>query len=623
MPIWQVGTVSADVESYWDKECSVKELGVVNYEAHPDFEILLVHVYGQTKYGFLDISLECPDEDDLKALFDRLEGLTVVCHNAEFDEYILRNSHLGGWEADITFQCSADLAASAGYPRSLAGCLKHRFGIEMDKDPRRKARGKRRADFTDDEWLEYVVYCRQDTISCLRFWFDLCDHWDDAERRLSQMTRRLGWKGVWVNQEYVAEALENLEAEKAKRLALIPWVGQPCPSGRMARKGQPVIAGVASKYAFTHACEEAGIPIPPSQNKEDPRWHKWQEDYGERAPWAIAKSEFSQIHTHWNKFAKVMNRIGEDGRFPYSKFYHGAHTGRWTSVGGFNMENLTSKPRWGYEIRKVFAAPPGKKLAAIDFSQIEPRVLAWMTGNTKMLELMHLGQSPYEAFARLYLGYTDPAPYAETVPPDEYKITKQMVLSLGYQVGWAKYQGMLEKMGIFIPEHKAREVVADFRRKNPLITGFWKTLHQRVIEAYDSPDKTLELVLPSGRVLHYINITRKMGEYGWEYTGYSVHGGRRKKPGDSIHKLYGGLMCENVIQAIARDVLRDALFRVDKIPGVLLMWTVHDELICEVPLEGAQKYYDAIHKEVIKTPSWATGLPIAAEGLLLDHYMKT
>jgi len=298
------------------------------------------------------------------------------------------------------------------------------------------------------------------------------------------------------------------------------------------------------------------------------------------------------------------NRFVANGRVVHN-------SGEWK----MNMQNL---PRGG-ALRRALAAPPGYKVIAPDSSQIEARVNAWLGGEEELLQAFREGRDIYSEFASEVFGY----PVSKPMKKERF-IGKTSILGLGYSMGWAKFQTTVKvqsrlqlKEEIVLDDAEAQRVVQKYRTKYAGIARNWQLLNSAGLAALNS-DGGFELgpcvfgarkiSLPSGLHLHYHDLKFDAGKQEWTYTY-----GRMPK------RVYGGKLCENIVQALARIVVMDAALAIEKRfaaefdnpPGLALQ--VHDELVYVVPDEIVDRCVEICAEEMRRPPVWAKNLPLASE----------
>jgi hypothetical protein len=324
------------------------------------------------------------------------------------------------------------------------------------------------------------------------------------------------------------------------------------------------------------------------------------------------------------------------------------------------------------DVRACLTASPGRKLLIPDLSQIEPRVLNWVVGNKEFLRLCAGDKekdikplSPYEAHAASS-GFKWEGKMKVTLP-GMYAYFKARVLSLGYAAGWHKFiemaRGYCESeeqfLSIFAVEVTEEQVrrflsylewmakkrnsstarqclgawpeldeqtqriwvnawtfVRDFRDTNSLIAGYENAekgtkdgIWQRLDKEFKASvkDGVYENELPSGRVLKYWNVTP---QWGWSCRPNDV----MAKP----QRTYGGLLTENLVQAIARDVFAHGILNLER-AGYVVLFHVHDEAIVDAPMDADP---EEIMRLLCDVPSWCKSLPVASECEESEHYKK-
>jgi DNA polymerase len=323
-----------------------------------------------------------------------------------------------------------------------------------------------------------------------------------------------------------------------------------------------------------------------------------------------------------NRTAKVLEsmqaRRMPDGRMTYELKYFGASTGRWSGGGGLNMQNYNRKPAENVDLRRCIVAPPGYRLAVVDYSQIESRVLLYLAGDVATLEMFRANPEAdaYEIHARATMGFCEAEPlrdYCLRTGSGLRQLAKARVLGLGFGCGAKRFVEVAKVMaGLEIGEGESERIVREFRESNPKIVALWESLNDSCASCdggnYELPLPCTQIYPPLGRYLFYRDV--KAGKDGIDCT----------VAGDRI-KVYGGLLAENWTQATARDVLASAWLRCDA-AGYRPVLSVHDELVFEVPEASAEEDLKRIVGIFEEPVPWAAGLPLRADGKLCSVYGK-
>lgn len=663
-----------DFESFYSDTCTVKKLGPWAYAHHEEFDNYLVTVFAKNKDGTIIDFVGHPSEFDWKLI----NGRRWIAHNAPFEgalydalvEKVFDVSRPSDWVD------TADLVAFFGYDRGLGMAAHQIFGITLDKTVRDTTmKGKYWWQFSDEEKAEVLAYAGDDAIAWCIYQV-LYKLWPLFERELSSHTFMSGRRGIKVDVARMENDIQVLGTMKWRLEQDIPWLDDVDAKGKPYKLGSPRAlarecdrAGVpvpettsVKDKSFQEWLDEYGDKVPAvealvkhrrvarqlevyktlrSRLRPDNTVESSLKYYGAQATgrWAGGSG------LNFQNFLKALICCDADHRMLESS-KDAAHV---------------------IDIRACFIARDGKKLIIPDLSQIEPRVLNWVIGNKEFTALLAAGMGPYEAHARASMGWTGGNLKKEN--PAMYALAKARVLALGYGAGWRKfidmagaYIGPAEFKQIFeaapTPEEEAaflgfldwqskkdgREArrdlrlwndteepmtreeknvwvnsytqVRNFRDTNPLIAGrqnardpesvdgIWVSLDKAFRDS--AKDGTYELGLPSGRSLYYFDVSSR---YGW-----SARRTRQGKP----ERVYGGLITENMTQAIARDVFGYGVLEIEK-AGHHVLFTVHDEVIVEVEPHVTVAEIEAL---LTRIPDWAAGLPVAAEGSESQHYKK-
>jgi len=338
--------------------------------------------------------------------------------------------------------------------------------------------------------------------------------------------------------------------------------------------------------------------------------------------------------THIKRVRKIMAQARAlGGRLPIALKYCGAHTGRWSGGEGINLQNLGSK---GHElvnaVREMLIAPPGHKLTIVDASQIEARVLAWIAGEEELVRKFANNEEIYCGFASKVLGWPVRKPRKEGgIPQIEARmkwarnsIGKIGVLGCGYGMGQTR---IFEYADGEVDMDTALKIRDTYRAENPNIVRFWGDIERAVLYTakyrkpcemprglrfHSLPECDVVITLPCGRELYYHKVKIVPSECG---ETIEVWNSREHHWGHT----WGGSLCENVVQAMSRDILAEAILRLEA-RGYHTAHHVHDEVVMCVPESQAEGALMAGIEELSRRPSWAPDCPLGAEGVVSDRY---
>lgn len=681
--------VSVDFETFYIKgEYDSDTYGIFNYVTHERFDAYLVALYDNK-------GINCA-VNPKSFNWDTINGKLWTSFNMGFDRVVFwRLKQLGIVPKHIkpsAWKCTQQLSLYTCGAGSLAEASRLLLGKEMSKEMRDYMNRKTWEDaVVAGKDKELIEYARLDAEHDWHIWEQYSETWPKQEQQLGEMVVKQGFRGVYIDQPKIKEYIQIAKTKAIQAVEALPWINDEyidiTNSDHVLEKGdewesQPktwtkvrkkfkkddgkipgygdrtdlwpsvafrkVILGKPplSYDALEAECIKYGLTPPPSFDEKTKEYQEFEEKYGDKHEFIKNFRTYKKGNKLVKKFQLMQRRIKPDGYMPYSIKYHGAHTGRDSTMGKWNPKNQTKDNSHFPEIneRSLIIAPPGKTLAILDYAAIEARVLAWVVGDTEMLALM-AKMSPYESFARSKMGWKGGDLKKEN--KKMYDGCKASVLGGGYSMGWERF---IDSLPIY--KMKAEEILGDkrtpkdeadfkawndrfekgrrdnerfdkqdeltkniwtnalkcillYRQANPGVVQHWKDLGERF---ENCEGETFELILPSWRSLKYHQIVNKNDQF-WASRG------------SKESKYYGGKLTENECQAIARDVLVEAKLKVDA-AGFPVILDTYDELVCEVDLEKAQEQFNAIKAMMEECPKWLTGCPLSVEGELSPYYKK-
>ena len=621
-----------DFETYYGKDYSIAKMSTYQYVHHPEFDAYMVTLFS-------------PDLEYVgnPANFDwhRLDGATLIAHNASFDQRVFERLQDLGTIPKIKIKrwiCTADMVVYFQYPRTLKGSAKEVLGVEMSKEVRGAMKGKTWDDLVAMDMAKDVMeYALDDARYCYELYDKLFAGWPQVEQDVSEMTRDMSYCGMPGAEAKLDDRVESLQTQLFEAKQRLPWYMEIDPDTKKSY-------AVYSKKALALECRKVGIDPPKSLDKASADWKEWEAKHGEQITYASDMQNVQRINKHLQTLIGMRNRLTDKGRISYNMMYWGAGiTGRFSGAGGFNVQNMPRGPQYGVDVRSCIEAPEGFTLLIVDLAQIEARLTAWLAEDYEFLETLADGMSPYEAHARLTMGWTGGVLKDED--PELYMLAKVRVLQLGYGSGWFKFaetvknygqQSLLDRdfskraeiqfkefAGLYQPGKatlyptlstfdrrqwvNAYLQVDDFRRKNPGITSKWKH-HDRLLKG--SVGETYSFDLPSGREMRFHSIKQEADGV----TAKAQQGSPRRT------YFYGANIFQNSVQGTARDLFAWQLAKLSKDYKIVLH--VHDEVVIEIEEDRAEAGLADVIKTMSSGPEWISEVPLAAEGQISKEYVK-
>ena len=573
-------------------------------------------------------------------------------HNAQFERIIWREIMVKRYGfPPITMQqwhCTAAECRAMGLPGGLDGAAKA-LGLEHQKDtvgqrlmlrmskPRTvQPDGTLTWWNTPDRVAKLIAYCKQDVV-VERAIAAKVQRLTDAERAVYLLDQRINDRGVQIDTRLIEAAIDVVDAANEKANADLSELTNGAVTSITKNADLSNWLGVDS-VAKAHVRDLLEKDLPPNVR----RVLELRQE--------VSKSSVA-------KLVAFMECRCSDSRVRGLLMYHGAATGRWSGRlvqpqnfprGDFKhtviegaIPLVLNKDLEGIDalygsvhslissmLRACFIAKPGHTLFSADYSAIEARVLAWLAGEKDVLDVFRSGQDIYCHAATGIYGRT-----ITPIDKDERQIGKVAVLALGYQGGVKAFQSMASAYNLEIADEKADEIKNAWRKANARIVSWWAALENAALDAVHSgvgvapgvvfgvEDNWMWCQLPSGRKLWYSKprLVERETPWGALRTSVKCDGVNSVTKKFEPFDLYGGLLAENIVQAVSRDLMASAMLRLED-AGYPIIMTVHDEVVAESSVEkGTLAEFTDI---LCKLPSWAKGLPLTAEGWTGQRYRK-
>lgn len=637
----------------------LKRAGVFRYAEDPSTSVLCL-AYAIDK---LPVSLWLPGEDmpkDLKYYIGY--GFTVEAHNAMFERAIWRSIMVKepfGWPdiPDKQWRCSAARSAALALPRNLEG-VGTALGLPIQKSldgkrimmklshPRTPTKNDPSEWNMDREDFHTLYrYCLQD-VEAERCLSNVIPQLSAIEQKVWVLDQTINERGIRVDMEAVKSALFMIDQFTEKLLAEFQQltggkIDSPTQRDKVLawlRQEGVHIAGL-TKNDIIDTLEDKLKGLPNAKTKR------------------VLEIRQQLSKTSTAKYNAVLGSVCKDGRLRDTLMYHGASTGRWTGK-AIQPQNLPknnkridlgtyfhllkkSKTVAEFElcypdvmdtlsstIRGIFIPSDNHIFFGGDYSAIEARVLFWLAGEEKGLAMFRQGEDLYKDLAAIiYRKHT------KDVTKDERDMGKRGVLGCGYGLGHKKFIETTRAFArVEISEELALRVVDAYRSKYSPVVQMWYAQERAAMEAIETgkpttcgriswhtQSKFLYCTLPSGRKLAYYDPKVEPHATPWGDTKptvtYMAVNPITKQWGRD--RTYGGKIVENITQAVARDVMAEAMIRLETASYKIVL-SVHDELLSETPKGDIKEFENAM----TILPSWAKGLPIKAEAWTGDRYSK-
>jgi len=651
-----------DIETYSD--ISLNDCGVYKYVDSPNFEILLLaYAIDDEPVQIIDLaSGENIPEDIADAIFNK--SIIKSAFNAQFERVCL-SKHFSTIISPESWHCTMVHAATLGIPGSLDSVSKA-LGFPLDKQklytgknlirifsiPHKtktadnqvsmlKTQARILPSDRPKEWEQFKTYCKQDVVVEREIYKKLKRYpLPPEETQAWYLDQRINDYGVKLDINFVQQAIQIDKKYTQHLINRYQKLGLENPKSVTELKD--------------YLSEKLGFYVRAITKQTIPELKQTAKDIPEALEALLIREEMAK--TSVSKYSKMNEVICSDDRARGLLQFYGAGTGRWAGrlIQVHNLPRNTIKDLdlarqlvtdgdmeilemcypsipdiLSQLIRTAFIPSPGHRFIVSDFSAIEARVIAWLAGETWRLEVFRTHGKIYEASAAKM--FKVPIESIDKGSPLRQK-GKVAELALGYQGSIGALRQMDRKWAANASEDELQELVNQWREANPKIVKLWYDVEAAAIEATENRSivelqrgvkfiyepSFLFIQLPSGRKLAYPKPRLKPHD---KYKGKIkiTYSGMDANYNWVEIDTYGGKLVENIIQATARDCLRDAMLRLDK-AGYKIAFHVHDEVVLDVPIgKGSVKEVTEIMSEPL---TWAPDLPLRAEGFECDYYRK-
>lgn len=651
-------------------KANLKLVGAYEYANHPTTRILCVSwrigTFEQIKLNSTETKdwspyVPSPYGELKRALLD--PKVILVAHNAFFEQVITRfvlsklihDSYLKSIPSS-RWICTASMARALALPGKLehaCAAMKlpiqkdmegHRLMLKMSKPRNPTKKNPKVWNQKMSDLLRLMAYCRQDVdAECALF--TSIPMLSPYERKVWLLDQKMNWRGIRADRFLVQKIIGMIDQE----LKRFEKVTVEISNGELRSTAQ---RNATLKWMNAH-----GLALPNLQKKTVDDAIQAGLATGPAGELLRIRQDSSKTSTA--KYQAFEMRSRTDGRVRDNLVYHAASTGRFGGSGlqPHNFPRPTLKEIaeaiefvlepdtdlewvrlvWGNPLdlfsnllRSMIIASEGKEFFSGDFAGIEVRVLFWIARHTEGLRAFREMRDLYCEMASIIYGI-------KVTKEDSVKrqLGKKTILGCGFQMGPPKFFETCKQDGMEVTEEMAAKAVKAYRTTHAPVVALWSNLEKAAIAAVRNKGKryTINMTswwvegrflfcqLPSGRKLAYCDPIIKSKPTPWgELRPKLYHWDVDPKTKKWVlAATYGGKLTENVVQAIARDLMVDGMFRSED-RGYELAITVHDELLSEKDKDaGSEKEFLGLMAEL---PPWAGGLPVNVEGWSGERYRK-
>ncbi|MEG3038452.1 MAG: DNA polymerase [Clostridia bacterium] len=643
--------LSIDIETYCDKDLA--KCSVYSYIEDKSFEILLfAFAFDDEEVQIIDLKNgEKIPNYIIEAIYDK----TIIksAFNANFERLCL-SKHFNREIDKSFFRCTMINALYLGLPGSLEKLgevlnLQHKKISEGKNLIKLFCTNKGKKELPKDninKWEDFKNYCKRD-VEVEREIRNIFKNYPLPKNEINiwQIDQTINDRGILIDENLIDKCLEtnlknnNILLEKMKNKIEIK---------------NPKSVVELKKYLQ----ENFNFKVDSLNDKATKEI--LESDIDENIK-EILKLRREICKTSLKKFDAMKNCVCQDGRIRgLFQFYGASRTGRWagrlvqvhnlpqnkmenldlfrTHIKNCNCKNLhTIESTFGkisealpQLIRTAFIPKDGYKFIIADFSAIEARIIAWISGETWRNEVFKSHGKIYEASAARMFNMQIDDIGKDSIYRQKGKIAE---LALGYQGGKGALITMgADKMGLSTKD--LENLVKSFRKSNPNIVRLWKTVEQSVLYAVENKTSTslnnikfiyergmLFIKLPSGRCLSYVRPRIDTGIYGKKLSYEGIN--QSIKKWERID-TYGGKLVENIVQGIARDCLAHVMYQLEN-KNFNIVMHVHDEVVIEIEKHDDKRDKDNINivKNIMEESiSWASGLTLKVDLFDSEYYKK-
>lgn len=605
--------ITVDFETYYDKEFSLSKMTTEEYVRDDKFEVIGVGI----KINDDEATWFSGTKEEVRKhlrTYDWSDSL-VLAHNTAFDGAILSwifGVEPKGWLDTLCMARAIHGVDAGGSLKALA----ERYEIGEKGDEVLNAIGKRRADFNEDDLARYGRYCCNDVDLTYDLFNILVERFPPKELKVIDITLKMfiepeleldtilleqHLKDVKTKKEKLLEAAaadKDTLMSNDKFAELLKTLGVDPPTKISARTGKQAWAFAKTDEDFKALTEHP-----------DPRVQ------------ALVAARLGNKTTLEETRTQRFIDISKRGKLPVPIKYYAAHTGRWGGDDKINLQNLPSRGQNAGKLKSAIKPPEGYVLIDSDSSQIEARTVAWMAGQTDLVEAFENGEDVYKIMASAIYGKE-----VADITKEERFVGKTTILGAGYGMGAEKFQGQLKVFGVEVPLDECKRIISVYRQTYQKIPALWRQAQSCIsaintgnasefgaVDAVKFDPSEKGFLLPSGLWQRYEGLEKVTDPDGKEQYQYKTRKG--------MVKIYGGKVVENLCQAVARCVIAEQMIKIGNKYKVVL--TVHDAVACIAPKEQVDEALKYVEECMRWRPNWCKDLPLNCEAGYGENYGVT
>lgn len=611
-----------DFETFYSKEYTLRDLTTVEYLLDPRFEVIgfAISVNGSVPAWYSGTKLQ------LAAQLTNYDwaNARVICHNAVFDGGILE-WYFGINPAKYFCTMMGSRPYVAPYTGSMSLDAVASF-LEVGAKGKevQNHMGRQRDDFSSYQLAMYGAYCCNDVDLTGKIAARLLGWLPDDEAYLIHLTLLKFLRPSFVLSDVeIAEGRDGSIGSRAELKAKLDALAVTEQQLRSRPSLSKLLRdrGVDPPMKVSKASVKGGglIKMTEAFAKEDEEFLALLVHPNEEVRTIVeGKLEFgsTQEVSRLERFQKIYDMdLGGERLLPVPLLYYAAHPGRFGGSDSINLQNLprpdpTKKKPWKDALRRSMKAPPGFVVMSADYSAIEARIVATLACQWDLVAAFAAGRDVYAEFASKIYG----RPIDKKNDPLERFVGKTCILALGYGMGHWKFLNRMALAGVPMDEETADRIVKLYRRTYPRIKEYWGEI-ENMLKHSTTPAAMYKfgpflfaherIILPNSMSIIYPGLSLSIQDGQLQFES-------RRKGKATINRLWGGLITENVVQALARIIATRAEIRISR-AGMPCAHQAHDELIWVVREDWVSRVIKAVESAMRDPVQWLPRLPIAVE----------